>query len=357
MSRITDSIREARAGKADFRSILDEQGVSGEVAEALLADGALGGRSDIDFLRGRQSPKTDPKERALLDALEELETPAAKTSGPKTWSSGSSRYAAPELEGLKAVEQGDAVLRQGDGGALVGEAWDLLDKAGFREAKYGRDQRYGAAMAGKVREFQEANGLESTGAIDRDTLAALREAGRDKPAQAIADRASNPLKRSATDWVVTDGEARKSIADLSRYDQKDLNRIASEMDPKLTSRMLGNLSDSDRAQYQPTIDRLVKAQNGRREALGDVGGAANDIRGQVTSKFGNWGVTDGDARSAIDRLSRMNDRDLAAVTDRLGSDAVSSLLGNLSDTDRRLYAPTISRLHTTQNAPSAHLSR
>lgn len=170
----------------------------------------------------------------------------------------------------------------------------------------------------------------------------------------VVDRLRDKLSYGVFDWAVTDGEAREVIQELSQLTNRDLAEVAEHLGPDMLARLEDNLSDDDRATYASTLQRLRGVRNAPRTTLRTAGENPGDVAEDVNDNLSygafDWAVTDGDAREAIDRLSRYPEGDLRRIIDEMGPDMVSRLIDNLSDEDKAQYRETVDRLIDARNS-------
>ncbi len=198
----------------------------------------------------------------------------------------------------------------------------------------------------------------------RSTLDRLREVrnlprttlrGAGESPDGVASELTDTLSYGAFDWAVTDGDARSVIDRLSKYGEADLAKIIDQMGPDMVTRLLDNLSDADKTQYQSTVDRLTAARNDRRESVTDMRGTVDELKDKMSYGAFDWAITDGEARETIDRLSKMGAQDLRQAVEHMGPEALTRLEENLSDADKETFAPTLRRIHELRNAPRSEL--
>lgn len=170
----------------------------------------------------------------------------------------------------------------------------------------------------------------------------------------VVDRLKDKLSYGVFDWAVTEGEARDVIQELSQMTDRDLAEVAEHLGPDMLARLEDNLSDADKTTYRDTLQRLQALRNAPRTTLRGSGESPDEVAEQVNEPLSygvlDWEVTDGDAREAIDRLSRYPEADMRRIIDEMGPDMVSRLIDNLSDEDKAQYRETVDRLIDARNS-------
>lgn len=213
------------------------------------------------------------------------------------------------------------------------ERFDLNNGSSYAARRVGRDP--GAAL---LQQRLKAAGADT--GPSRFSKAEL---------EGVAERLKDKLSYGIGDWVVTDGDARDVIQELSHYGLRDMEQLARMIGPEGLSRLQDNLSDEDKQKYASVLERLTGVSNAPTERATDPKAVAEELRGKLSYGLTDLVVTDGEAREAIDRLSRLPVEDVAKVATELGPELTSRMLDNLSDADRERYAPTIERLGDARN--------
>jgi Mg/Co/Ni transporter MgtE len=239
-----------------------------------------------------------------------------------------------------------------------GEARDVIDRLSRypeRDLRQIVDQMGPDMVSRLLDNLSDEDKTHYQGTIDRINAASNNRREDVTDMRGTVDDLRGKMEYGAFDWAVTDGEAREVIDRLSKMSPADLRQAVEHMGPEALTRLESNLTDADKERYGSTLERIRGARNQPREALADPDAVANDLRDKLSRGVFDWAVTDGDARHVLDQLSRLSERDIGRVLDRLGPDLTSRLLDNVSDADRAAYGSTIDRLDAARNQPREEL--
>lgn len=148
---------------------------------------------------GSRNPTTPSMPEAQPEIAPRAITPAASAAPPSA---------------LDSVRQGQAEVRRGQKGAAVTELQQLLTKAGY---PVGIDGDFGPQTEGAVKRFQTAQGLASSGVVNKSTLDALDRATAttgptdevEPPAPSLDDVRNNGA-------VIQRGQAGPSVAQMQK---------------------------------------------------------------------------------------------------------------------------------------------
>jgi len=211
-----------------------KNGISDEVIKQLLADGKID-KADTDYMSKRiagQGAKPVESEASLLKGLQALDgldaAEVKKDVKTDVKPTSSTKYA--DVGPLADVASGKVTLKKGAGGPAVAETQNLLEKAGFKEEKYGSDGKYGPRTKAKVEEFQKTNGLKVTGEVDSVTLKKLQEVAAAKTTETTTNTAA--LSEGANNSLTT----MKGATTKSEDFKTAATNVQKELDPKLDAK-------------------------------------------------------------------------------------------------------------------------
>lgn len=354
------SVERVRAARnaPDRTGIDDASEVAAELSDA-LSYGVLDWRV------------TDSESRSVVDRLARLQTPDLRRVIDEIGPNLTNRLER-ELSELDAEIYGPTVERIRT--ARNTPRVDLDDPAGLAESI---EDRLGVGLTDwGVSDAEARSVIHDLGRLEEDDLSAvLDRVGPDRLTDLVGelsdqDRAiyrptldrierlrnrvspgaSDPAQTAGDAGAILDGlylsesESRQVIDELSAHGTSELRDIVGELGPDRLHRLRDGLSDADRRIYRTTLARLTAAQNTAHTRPSDIGAYAESVSEPLEYGFTDWGVSEGEARQAIDRLSRLDDASLRAVVRRVNADVLDRIAPNLDDTDRATYAATLQRL-------------
>lgn len=251
---------------------LKEGGLDDALIAELTKDGKLD-KQDTAFMAkriGDAGDKANPAELSLFNGLKALDAQDALDANTTKTKPNATKY--PDVGPIADVESGKVTLKKGSGGPAVVEAQNLLEKAGYKEEKFGSDGKFGPRTKAKVEEFQKANGLTVSGELDAPTLAKLREVAKSKsstPTSPVAPTDQTPKSDAqvpAKPTVVTSlalGNMKSRAMPKDTWDG-NTKTITSDLLPKLDAQgqkdLQAALSAARDARYGVAIADQMKAK-------------------------------------------------------------------------------------------------
>lgn len=272
---------------------------------------------------------------------------------------------ASTLDQLNAFRDNPGIRSEGDPAGLGAQLKDKLNGAyvSDEDASFvlNKLSRLGE---GDLKQVTEAIGpehmkylLDNVADVDKETykstLARITKADPNSVADEMSDKLRtgwnevNPFTSKFWDLAVTDGDARDVISKMSNLSNDDLRKVAAKIGPEKLHTLIDEMSDEDKAKYATTIDRLAGVVNAPVREVRDNQKTYDQVKDDLSYGAFDWSVTDGNARSAASNLAGLTDQDLKWMIGKLkadGIDAGDRIGGNLSDADKRLYAPLLERI-------------